>query len=494
MNNIGLPEVTLGVDIGTTGCRCVAYSESAEMVANSERLYPTTSPKTGWAEQDPDLVLAQVEECIRDTVERVHRTGNKVTTMGFSSVNHGIIPIRNGIPIGPCIIWADNRSTPITEHWRTEGWQKKFYETTCCPIHPMYLPGKLVWLAQEEPEIFAQTEHFISYKELLFYRWFGRYVIDISIASSSGLFNAHTLDWDEEILRITGIKREQLSEVVPTTEVFKGIRPEVCERLGLGPEVQVVIGAGDGVLSSLGAGALGDGEVTVMIGTSGAARITVSKPTLDVLGRTWCYYLAPEAWVVGGAINNAGLTIEWVRQKWLNGISYAEIEALASKTSPGSDGLTLLPFLTGERSPNWDPNIRAALIGLDLAHGPGHFARAAMEGVAYRLRSVFEPIAELSSGGVRSVRIGGGFTSSPTWVQIMADVLNVPLEILGEPQGSVYGAVVLVWLALGRIKTLEECTALSRVSQVIHPDLDSSRFYEKEFGRYKELYDRFKMA
>lgn len=489
MNKITLPEATLGVDIGTTGCRCVAYSDEAEVVANAECLYPTSSPKPGWAEQDSDLVLTQVEKCIKDAVKNAEEAYYRVTLISFSAVNHGIIPLCEGKPLRPCIIWADNRSAPITEQWRLEGRWKKFYETTCCPIHPMYLPGKLVWLAKEEPEIFQRADRFLSLKELLFYRWFGRFVIDASIASSTGLFNVTKFDWDEEILRTTGIRRDQLSEIVPTTEVFGEVNRDVSDHLGLSPDVRVIIGAGDGVLSSLGAGALGPGEITVMIGTSGAARITVAEPTLDSQGRTWCYYLADGAWVVGGAINNAGLTLQWVREKWLNGASFEEIERLSAQVAPGSEGLMLMPFLTGERSPNWNPSIRAALIGLDLAHGPGHFTRAAMEGVAYRLKSVFEPIVE-TAGEVRSVRIGGGFIASPTWVQIVADVLNSPLEILEEPQGSAFGAVVLAWLAIGRIKTLGESASLSQVNRVVYPNQEHAKFYENQYSHYKQLYDR----
>jgi gluconokinase len=489
MNRITLPEATLGVDIGTTGCRCVAYSDEAEVVAKAECLYPTSSPKPGWAEQDSDLVLAQVEKCIKDAVKSAEEAHYRVTLISFSAVNHGLIPLCEGKPLGPCIIWADNRSAPITEQWRLKERQKEFYEATCCPIHPMYLPGKLVWLAKEEPEIFLRADRFLSLKELLFYRWFGRFVIDASIASSTGLFNATKFDWDEEILRTTGVRREQLSEIVPTTDVFGGVNEEVSQRLGLSPEVQVIIGAGDGVLSSLGAGALGPGEVTVMIGTSGAARITVAEPTLDSQGRTWCYYLADGAWVVGGAINNAGLTLQWVREKWLNGASFEEVERLSEQVTPGSEGLMLMPFLTGERSPNWDPSIRAALIGLDLAHGPGHFARAAMEGVAYRLKSVFEPIVEMA-GVVRSVRIGGGFIASSTWVQIVADVLNSPLEILEEPQGSAFGAVVLAWLAIGRIKTLGECKSLARIKKVVYPNPEQAIFYENQYSDYQRIYER----
>ena len=489
MNKITLPEATLGVDIGTTGCRCVAYSAGAEVVARAERLYPTSSPKPGWAEQDSNLVLALVEECIKDAVKSAEEAYYKVTLISFSAVNHGLIPLCEGKPLRPCIIWADNRSTHITEQWRLEGRQKEFYEATCCPIHPMYLPGKLVWLAKEEPEIFRRADRFVSLKELLFYRWFGRFVVDASIASSTGLFNVTKFDWDEKILRTTGIRRDQLSEIVPTTSVFGGINRELGARLGLSPHVRVIIGAGDGVLSSLGAGALGPGEVTVMIGTSGAARIMVTKPTWDSQGRTWCYYLAAGAWVVGGAINNAGLTLQWVREKWLNGASFKEVDRLSGQVTPGSEGLMLMPFLTGERSPNWDPSIRAALIGLDLAHGPGHFARAAMEGVAYRLKSVFEPIVEMA-GVVCSVRIGGGFIASPTWVQIVADVLNSRLEILEEPQGSAFGAVVLAWLAVGKIKTLGECTNLARGKRMVYPDPKQAIFYESQYSNYQLIYDK----
>lgn len=489
MNRIKLTEATLGVDIGTTGCRCVAYTDEAEVVATAECFYPTASPQPGWAEQDSDLVLTQVEECIKVAIKSAEEAYYRVTLISFSAVNHGLIPLCEGKPLRPCIIWADNRSAPITEQWRSEGRQKEFYEKTCCPIHPMYLPGKLVWLSKEEPEIFQRADHFLSLKELLFYRWFGRFVIDASIASSTGLFNVKKFNWDEEILRTTGIRPEQLSEIVPTTNIFSGVNQEVSHRLGLSSDVRVIIGAGDGVLSSLGAGALGPGEVTVMIGTSGAARITVGKPTLDSQERTWCYYLAEGAWVVGGAINNAGLTLQWVREKWLNGIPFEEVEKLSAQVTSGSEGLMLMPFLTGERSPNWKPSIRAALIGFDMAHGPGHFARAAMEGVAYRLKSVFEPIVEMA-GVVRSVRIGGGFITSPTWVQIMADVLNSPLEILEEPQGSAFGAVVLAWLAVGSKEGLGACRRLSRVKNVVYPNPKQAIFYENQYSQYQQIYNR----
>jgi gluconokinase len=220
-----------------------------------------------------------------------------------------------------------------------------------------------------------------------------------------------------------------------------------------------------------------------------AARITVDTPTLDHLGRTWCYYLAPKAWVVGGAINNAGLTLQWVRQNWLHGMSFDEVEKLAAGTQAGSEGLMFMPFLTGERSPNWNSNIRATLIGLDLAHGQGHFARAAMEGVSYRIKSVYEPIQEIA-GKVTSLRIGGGFMASPTWVQILANVLNQPLEALGEPQGSAFGAVLLAWLSLGKISSLSESKQFMKVGQVILPQNEQVDFYHKEYRRYKELYQQ----
>ncbi|WP_425807785.1 gluconokinase [Desulfitobacterium sp. Sab5] len=486
---MALKEASLGVDIGTTGCRSVVYSDEARMITHSEKLYSTYSPKPSWAEQDPEEVITRVEESIREAVIEARNLGYEVTMISFSAVNHGVIPMNAGKPIGPCIIWADNRSTEITEKWKQEGLGETFYQQTGCPLHPMYVPGKLSWLSKYQTEIFKRADHFISLKELLFLRWFGQYIIDASIASSSGLFNIHRFDWSEEILERVQVKTSQLSEIVPTTQVFLLKNPEIYQRLGLRKGTQVVIGAGDGVLSSLGAGAIEPGEVTVMIGTSGAARITVDKPCNDRKGRTWCYYLMPGAWVVGAAINNAGLTLQWVRQKWLNGASFEEIERLASEIPAGAEGLYLLPFLTGERSPNWNPNVRAALYGLDFAHSSGHFARSAMEGVAYRIRSVFEPIAEMA-GEIRSIRIGGGFMASPTWVNILTNVLNSPLEALAEPQGSAYGAVLLGWIALGKLKDLRESKRFSKINRVIQPDPKEAEFYQHCYQKYQELYER----
>lgn len=487
--NLRYINASLGVDIGTTGCRSVVYNDLAEIIGSSEKFYPTLSPQASWAEQNPEEVLDHVEASIAEAVAIAKAQGYNVNLVSFSAVNHGVMPVRAGIALRPCIIWADNRSTQLTDQWKSEGLAALFYKRTCCPLHPMYLPGKLAWLALHEPEVFQATEKFISFKELLFYRWFGQYVIDSSIASSSGLMNSEKMQWDEDILTLIGIQKEQLSEIVPTTQLFTGLKQELCAKLCLETDVQICIGAGDGVLSSLGTGALHPGELTVMIGTSGAARITVDRPTRDAFARTWCYYLAPKAWVVGGAINNAGLALQWVRQKWLHNMPFEQVEALVRRTAPGAEGLVFLPFLTGERSPSWEPNHRGVLYGLDLAHSSEHFARAAMEGVAYRIRSIFEPIAAMA-GTVRSIRAGGGFVASSTWVHILANVLNQPLDLLGKAQGSAYGAVILGWFALGKLNRLDELADRVQVVHHIVPDPAQVDCYEALYQNYMELYER----
>ncbi len=236
--------------------------------------------------------------------------------VSFSSAMHSLIAVDEALrPLTPCITWADNRSAGYVKPVKEQLNGHEIYMRTGTPIHPMSPLLKLLWFRDHRPELFAAAYKFIGIKEYVFARLFGEYVIDHSLASATGLFNLRSLDWDSEATALCGVRREQLSRPVPTTHVMQGLRAEDAARLGLAADTPFVVGASDGVLANLGAGAFEPGIYSVTIGTSGAVRGVVREPVTDPKGRLFCYALKEDFWVVGGAINNGGIMFRWVRDQ-----------------------------------------------------------------------------------------------------------------------------------------------------------------------------------
>ena len=492
-----LPAI-MGVDIGTTGVRAVVYRPDGAALANQSIEYPLHTPEAGWAEQDPEEIYQATLTVIRRAVQQAKLPAKDITGLCFSSVFHSLIPVdESGAALHPMLIWADSRSQRYTEKIKAEHDGQAIYAKTACPPHPMYPFYKILWIKHELPAVFARTAKFISIKEYLFYRLLGKYIVDKSIASGTGLYNVHTLQWDADLLSILGIDEARLSEVKPTTHIERTLKPDIAAMLGLDPLTAIVLGAGDGILSNVGAGAVKPGQVTAMIGTSGAVRVITDKPQIDEQRRTWCYNLTDEHWVLGGAINNGGIAFRWLRDKFggsemdvagnLGLDAYELLSRYAERVPAGSDGLILLPFFSGERAPYWNANTRAAFFGLNLNHGKPHMIRATLEGVIYSMFSVFTAL-EAFAGSASEVRVSGSFTRSNLWVQIMADVFGRTISVPGEPQGSAFGAAALGMYALGLFKDIQEIGQLVPIVQRYYPNEANHQRYSQLFALYERIY------
>ncbi len=294
----------------------------------------------------------------------------------FSSAMHSIIAVdEKGKPLTRCITWADNRSASWAEKIKNDMNGHEIYLRTGTPIHPMSPLSKLVWLQNEQAELFAKSYKFISIKEYVFYKLYKEYVIDYSIASATGMFNLKSLKWDEEALHVAGITDKKLSKLVPTTHSLTGLDEELAKEMNVLVSTPFVVGASDGVLSNLGVNAIDPGVVAVTIGTSGAIRAVTNRPVTDPKGRIFCYALTEDHWVIGGPVNNGGMIFRWARDqlgtseielaKRLGKDPYEVLTEIAAKVSPGSDGLLFHPYLAGERAPLWNANARGSFFGLD---------------------------------------------------------------------------------------------------------------------------------
>ncbi|MCL5024935.1 MAG: gluconokinase [Chloroflexi bacterium] len=501
----------IGLDIGTSGCRAVVFDGECRQLAEAAGEYPHLFPRPGWAEQDPDAIFAAVLKAVRQAVDAAQARPGQVRALGISAIFHGMLAVdAAGNPLTRANTWADTRAGRQAEEARKVVDAQAVYARTGCPIHPMYLPWKIAWLRETEPEVFKKAARFISVKEYIIHRLFGRFVVDLSVASATGLLDTHKLCWDDEMLSLAGIGPERLSEPVEGRTALRGMKQEYVDAMGLLPDTAVVLGAGDGVLSSLGTGTVDAGQMTVMIGTSGAARVMAREPRTDAQGRTWCYYLADGRWVIGAAINNGGLIHQWIQDNfwdwgWLADLRKATggepprpremMEAWAAEVPPGSEGLIFLPLLTGERAPYWNADARGVLLGLTMAHGRKHILRATLEGVCYRMRSIVDALIDVTGAPVE-VRATGGFTHSKLWVQMLADVLGMELQTIRTEQASAFGAAFLAMVSQGMQPDLAAIRSKVEPAEGYAPREAEhalyDRLYKIDIDAYWALQDQFR--
>lgn len=491
----------IGVDLGTTTTKAVVFDVQGRVWGQAAKESGFAQPQPGWAEQDAEKIFQDTREVIGAAVKRAGAGPKEIAGVAFSAAMHGIMPVdAGGHPLSRCLIWTDNRSATIAQRLRHDPMGKELYQRCGVPHHAMVPLCKIIWLRQNMPEVFQKSSRFISVKEYIFFRLFGTYVIDYSLASATGLFNLYNLKWDPGALRLAGISPQQLSQPVPTTYSLHGLKVEDAAAMGLEPETPFIIGASDGTLANLGIGAIEPGIAAISIGTSGAVRVHVDQPLTDPQMRTFCYALTEKDWIIGGPINNGGLAYRWLRDKFFQAETrearergedvYDLINAYATKVPPGSDGLIFLPFLTGERAPGWNDNARGIIFGLDLHHGREHLARATMEGVCFSLYSVALALQELS-GPFKEIRATGGFTRSPLWCQILADIFREEVNVTPGIEGACLGAAILGMVALGEVGGLKNIHSLLAKEVKYEPHLNNanmySQLYEIFVGIYKNL-------
>lgn len=486
----------IGLDIGTTSCKSMVVDLHGTPLGSGIAYYPVLSPLPTWAEQDPETIFAAVLQAVKNSIVSSGVEPDRVLAIGVSAALHSVLAVdARGKPLTRAMIWADTRSAASSAQIKTKCDAHRIYQRTGCPVHPMYPLSKIAWLRSNLPEVYQKACKFISIKEYVISKLLGRYIVDRSVASATGLFNVHKLDWDGEALGMVGIGPERLSEHVPTTTILEGIEADCAEAMGVRPDCLLIVGAGDGLLSNVGAGSVEPGQVTCMIGSSGAVRVISNQPKVDEQERTWCYLLTDEAWVVGGAINNGGLVYQWFRDRFYEEDEaqrsgsevYAVLNEQAAQIAAGSEGLLFLPYLTGERSPYWNPNARGVLFGLSLRHDRRHFARAIMEGVSYRMYSVLLALEEVT-GRIREIRGSGGFLRSPLWIQILADVCGREFVIPQVIETTSLGAVFLAMYALGHIKDLREVREYVPIEACYIPNMKNHELYLRLFDIYQAVY------
>lgn len=371
----------------------------------------------------------------------------------------------------------------------------KLYGQTGCPVHGMYPLYKIIWLRENKPEVFHKAWRYVTAKEYLFAYLTGEYMVDYCLAAGSGLLNTHSLTWEPLGLDAAGIHKDQLATPASPQSVHSGLKPEMARQMGIRQDVPVVLGSSDAANSNLGAGAVLPTLATCMIGTSGAYRVLCPEPILDARARSWCYVVDEAYWLVGGAINNGGVALSWLRDclnqalpdAAADALSFEDVLALAEQSPPGAGGLICLPLFAGERSPHWNLNARAAFFGMNLSHGAAHLSRSLVEGIAFRFRSLSDVLAEIGVE-VQQVVASGGFTQSDFWLQVVTDVLNREMHVPPWGETSCLGAAFWAMLGTGHAADLDSLGGLVAPGSACSPDEERAALYQRIYPLYQSLY------
>ena len=486
----GVP-VVLGLDVGTTSAKAVAYDAAGRDLGDGEAGYPLLEPEHGHAEQDPERVADAALAALRDAARAAREGGAEVAGVSVSTAMHGLVGLDgDGRPVTRLITWADTRASREAERLRAE--HGALHGRTGTPLHPMAPLPKLMWLRVHAPRAFGAAQRWGGVKELVLERLTGAWAVDRSCASGTGLLDLGRLDWDAEALELAGVSASQLAALVSTTDVFE-LRAEAAERAGLSPGVPVVAGGGDGPLANLGVGAVAPGVAACSIGTSGALRLMVERPFVDPHGRIFCYALVPGRWVVGGAVNNGGVVLQWAGEALAPELDAERLLELAADVPAGSEGLVMLPYLLSERAPHWSPLPRGAYVGLTRHHGRAHLVRAALEGVCQQLALVLASMRDAGSE-VREIRATGGFARSELWRRILAGALGMPVGFPHGHEGSAFGAALVGMEALGLVESIEVAADLVRLEEVVEPDDDEAETYAAALPVFAGLYDALEPA
>lgn len=477
----------VGVDLGTSAVKVLAVDPSGNTLVREAESYPLETPQPEVVEQNPDVVYAATMRVLARLAGTLRDRGDDVVAIGFSAAMHGVACVdENGDPLSHVITWMDRRAHAIAEAWRAEGIAEALYRTTGAPMHAMLPVAKLRWLCEHDPALFHRTRRFVGLKELVVHRWTGEWLVDHGIASATGMLDLRARRWDRAALEWAGVDEARLSPPAPPSTALP-LRAQSARELGLRGEARVVLGSSDGALANIGAGASG-GDVAVTLGTSGAVRVLIDAPILDLKGRTFCYCADDRRCVLGGATSGAGASLDWIFTLLLadvpHDLRFERAVALAAEIAPGAEGLSVLPFFAGERAPYWNSALRASIEGLDLTHDRRAILRAAFEGVAFGVRSVYDVVRELAGDADRLV-LTGGLTKAELVRQLLADVFDVPAVKPHEEEAAALGAALLAGQALGLVADASAVARARGYDPPAMPNSERRAAYADAFARYR---------
>ena len=488
----------LAIDLGTTTIKVALFTPEGDQVALAQHEYELLTPADAVVELPATVYWDASVRGIRDVLAQSGVAPEQISGIGVSSQGETFVPLdRAGRELRNAIVWLDTRPAaeaaemaaafPLADFHRVTGLQD---------VSPMWMAAKVLWLKRHEPEVFAKAEKFPLVHDYIFHKLTGRCVTEGCVSTSTGFLDLARHQWWDAMLDFVGISADQLSELRHSGEVAGRVTAQAAAATGLAEGTPVATGAMDQMAAAVGAGNVAPGTITASIGTALAIVATTDELVLDPERRMFSgpspirgkFVLVPYA-------QTAAIALKWFRDVFVGQASgsdgsYEALTALAAGVSPGSEGLVMLPHLTGSTCPDSNPSARGAFVGMSLSHGRAHFVRAVLESVAFMLREIVDMLDELGIPTVE-VRAMGGGAKSPLWVQIMADVLQRPVAVMECTESACLGAAILAGAAVGLYPDIATGAAqAAKVGRRFEPDPGPRSAYADAYERYRDAYKR----
>lgn len=497
-----MKQYLLGIDIGTSACKIAVFDRNGQVIAAANGDYPVYYPQPGWAEQNPEKWWSAVCTAIRQVLDKGRIMPEEIQGVGIDGQSWAAIAVdREGKVLTNTPIWMDTRAADICQELNEKVGSDKIFALSGNSLQPSYTTAKIIWYQRNLPEVYKNTYKILQSNSYIAFKLTGEMTQDMSQGYGVHCFDMHKGTWDEEMCESLGISMELLPPIHACHEVIGTVNEKATGECGLCVGTPVVAGGLDAACGTLGAGVIHPGETQEQGGQAGGMSICTGEYIADerlILG----YHVVPGLWLLQGGTTGGGGVMRWLDQQFgdyeretgkKSGKSSLDLfNDMAEKVTPGSDGVVFLPYMSGERSPIWDPDAKGIYYGLDFSKTKAHFIRSAMEGVAYSLKHNLDAAKE-AGADVRVLKAMGGSANSRLWTQIKSDITGKPIVVPSSDTATTLGAVILAGVGVGMYESFEEAVALTVEDKRSHkPNLENAEVYEKNYQIYLELYHNLK--
>lgn len=481
----------IGVDLGTSAVKLLLMDGNGTIKNIVSKEYPLSFPKPGWSEQNPEDWETQVMAGIKELIAGVD--GNEVAGISFGGQMHGLVILdKDDNVIRPAILWNDGRTNKEVDYLNNVIGKDKLSEYTANIAFAGFTAPKILWVKENEPENFAKIAKIMLPKDYIAYKLSGVHCTDVSDASGMLLFDVKNRTWSKEMCDICSVKEEQLAKIYESYEAVGNILPAVAEELGISKDCKIVAGAGDNAAAAVGTGTVGEGACNISLGTSGTIFISSNNFGVDSQNALHSFDHADGTYHLMGCMLSAASCNKWLMDEIFKTQDYAGEQVPITDDKLGENHVFFLPYLMGERSPINDTNARGTFTGLTMDSTRADMTQAVLEGVAFAIRDSLE-VARSQGINIERSKICGGGAKSPLWKKIMANVLNVKLDILESEQGPGMGGAMLAMVACGEYPTVgAACDALVKVVETVEPEAELVAKYEEKYKQFKMIYPAMK--
>ena len=479
----------IGVDLGTSAVKLLLMEESGKICNIVSKEYPLFFPHPGWSEQNPEDWFTQSVEGMKELTEGIDRS--QVAGIGFGGQMHGLVTLdENDNVIRPAILWNDGRSQKETEYLNNEIGKDKLSQYTANIAFAGFTAPKILWMKKNEPEKFAKIAKIMLPKDYLAYRLSGSFCTDVSDASGMLLMDVKNRCWSKEMLDICGITEEMLPKLYESYEVVGTLKEDIAKELGLPAEVKVIAGAGDNAAAAVGTGTVGDGRCNISLGTSGTIFISSKNFGVDEHNALHSFAHADGYYHLMGCMLSAASCNKWWNEEILKTTDFAAEQAGIQKL--GENNVFFLPYLMGERSPHNNPDARAMFIGMSMDTTREDMTQAVLEGVAFGLRDSLE-VARSLGIKIERTKICGGGAKSPLWKKIIANVMNMKVDVIESEEGPALGGAMLAAVGCGAYPDVETIASkLVKVIDTVEPEKELVDKYEEKYQKFRKIYPTVK--